>query len=69
MLKKPITNPILSSWLKLNSFIITADEKACLKLLEEEKQGRQRKQFILRIHSRLNRVRANRERRELAKFK
>ena len=64
-MKEPISNPILRSWISLNNFIIVADEQACYQLLEEEQKGRNRKQFVKRIHSRLNRVRAARERSEI----
>lgn len=64
-MKKPIKNPALQSWLALNDVIREADEAACEALLKEELKGRKRKQFIKRIHSRLNKVRADRERREL----
>lgn len=64
-MKKPIKNPALQSWLALNDVIREADEAACEVLLKEELKGRKRKQFIKRIHSRLNKVRADRERREL----
>lgn len=63
--KKPIRNEALKSWDILNEFLKTSDEGQCLALLKEEKTGRARKQFIMRIHSRLNRVRAQREREEL----
>ena len=64
-MKKPVTNPALQSWLALNEHVRGADEATCQKLLEEERKGRKRKQFIKRIHSRLNKVRADRERLEL----
>lgn len=65
-MKEPITNPHLQTWLKLNAYLLTADEETCQKLLDEERQGRNRKQFMKRIHSRLNRVRRVRERAEIA---
>lgn len=64
-MKKPVTNPTLQSWLALNDALREADEATCQRLLEEELKGRKRKQFIKRIHSRLNKVRADRERAEL----
>ncbi len=64
-MKKPVTNPALQSWLALNDFLRGANEAACEGLLKEELNGRKRKQFIKRIHSRLNKVRADRERVEL----
>lgn len=64
-MKKPVTNTALQSWLALNDFLRGANEAACEGLLKEELKGRKRKQFIKRIHSRLNKVRADRERAEL----
>lgn len=64
-MKKSVTNPALLSWLALNDAIREADEAACQAFLKEELRGRRRKQFIKRIHSRLNKVRADRERAEL----
>lgn len=64
-MKKPITNPTLTSWIALNQVIRKADEALCQKLLKEELSGRSRKIFVKRIHSRLNKVRADRERKEL----
>lgn len=64
-MKKLVTNPALQSWLALNDILRDADETVCQALLKEELKGRKRKQFIRRIHSRLNKVRADRERMEL----
>ena len=64
-MKKPVTNPALQSWLALNDFLRGTNEAACEGLLKEELKGRKRKQFLKRIHSRLNKVRADRERAEL----
>lgn len=64
-MKKPVTNPQLRSWLALNDALRLANEAACQALLKEELRGRKRRQFIKRIHSRLNKVRADRERLEL----
>lgn len=64
-MKKPVTNPALQSWAALNDAVREADEATCKALLKEELKGRKRKQFIKRIHSRLNKVRADRERAEL----
>lgn len=58
---------ILDNWSTLNAYIADADEKACIKLLGEELNGQKRRMFVLRIHSRLNRVRADRERAALTK--
>lgn len=58
----------LRTWVALNEAMQSATEEQCLKLLAAEKKGKRRKQFMLRIHSRLNRVRAARERAELIKL-
>ena len=64
-MKKPVKNENLQTWVALNNALRDADEKLCMQLLKEEKAGRQRRQFLLRIHSRLNKVRADREREQL----
>lgn len=64
-MKKPVNNPALLSWLALNDELREANEATCESLLKEELEGRKRKQFIKRIHSRLNKARADRERAEL----
>jgi hypothetical protein len=64
-MKKEIENPALQTWIALNDKLRGADEDLCQQLLDEELAGRKRKQFIKRIHSRLNKVRADRERKEL----
>ena len=58
-------NPILRTWNSLNDALRGADEVTCQKLLEEELANKKRKRFIARIHSRLNKARADRERVEL----
>ena len=60
-----ITEPRLKSWIALNDAMRDADEALCKTLLDAEVRGRRRKQFMKRIHSRMNRVRAARERAEL----
>lgn len=64
-MKEPIENKELSTWDNLNEAVMKADEEKCYSLIEEEKRGRCRKMFLLRIHSRLNKIRADRERKEL----
>lgn len=56
---------ILSSWNSLNSFLRTSNESDCESLLKIETEGKKRQTFLLRIHSRLNKIRADRERNEL----
>ncbi len=56
----------LDSWVDLNDALMAVtDEKELTRLLAAEQRGRNRTTFIKRIHSRLNKVRADRERREL----
>lgn len=55
----------LDTWVELNSAVMSADEKTCHELLKQEKAGKKRQQFMLRIHSRINKIRAERERGEL----
>ena len=64
-MKNPVENPALASWIALNDRLRNASEAECQSLLKEELKGRKRKQFLKRIHSRLNKVRADRERTEL----
>ena len=63
--KKAITNPALLTWVSLNEIIIDANEEECEMLLKEELEGRARRQFVRRIHSRMNRLRGRREKLEL----
>lgn len=66
MVKRAIINSALTTWDNLNTHVMNTDDEAKLqKLLKEELDGRKRKQFVLRIHSRLNKLRADRERVEL----
>lgn len=64
-MKTQVKNPVLRTWIELNEALRKADERLCQRLLKEEQAGRRRKQFLKRIHSRLNKVRADRERAEL----
>ena len=63
--KKPIKRPELKSWEALNSAIMKMDEAEAKVLLQHELKGRKRGQFLKRIHSRINKLRADRERLEL----
>jgi hypothetical protein len=56
-----------ASWDELNRLVMQLDENGCRRLLDAELSAGRRKMFVLRIFSRLNRVRAHRERRELLK--
>lgn len=54
------------SWLELNAWLKTAKEPQVVKALAEERKRQPiRAQFVKRIHSRLNKLRADRERQEL----
>lgn len=56
----------LDSWKDLNDFLRTCDERGARAVLAVEmKRERPRKQFVMRIHSRINKVRADVERAEL----
>lgn len=62
-----MNNKPIATWRDLNEIVATLDEAGCLQLMKEEMEGLRRPAFIRRIHSRLNRVRAARERKELDK--
>lgn len=64
-MKAEITNNALLSWERLNDALRDADVATCNMLLKEELDGRRRRKFISRIHSRLNKARADAEREEL----
>lgn len=55
----------LANWVNLNEALKDADEGECRRLLALETDNKNRPSFKRRIHSRLNKVRADRERREL----
>ncbi len=57
----------LDTWLTLNEYLQSADEEQCKSLLKQEAKGKNRPTFLRRIHSRMNKVRADRERKELIK--
>ena len=54
-----------SGWSTLNKVLLQIDEESCRILLEQELSGRKRGPFCFRIYSRYNRLRANRERRDI----
>lgn len=58
----------IETWAGLNAAVRSADEDTCIELLKAELKGKRRKQFVYRLHSRLNRVRADRERTELQTY-
>lgn len=56
----------LSGWPALNTVMKTLEsEGECTELIERELANLRRERFVFRIHSRLNRIRAARERKEL----
>lgn len=57
----------LKSWKACNDFLREANELAAYELLEMEKSGKRRTQYMLRIHARFNVERSKRERSELFK--
>lgn len=59
---------VLSTWNDLNAAVVTLGEEDCERLLGVEKETRRRKMFLLRIHSRINRLRSKRERVELTRL-
>jgi hypothetical protein len=66
MSKNPKTKTLEKcSWETLNAILMASTEKECVDLLELEKTYSRRKMFLLRIHSRINALRAARERVEL----
>lgn len=64
-MNNPVGDKALESWISLNDHIMQAGKEECERLLKIEKANRKRKQFISRIHSRLNKVRADQERKDL----
>ena len=55
----------LASWPACNEFLRTATELEAANMLKMEKAGKKRVQYMMRIFSRFNSERANRERREM----
>ncbi len=57
----------LGTWIDLNAALADCDIKFAEELLKKEQSGKKRKQFVLRIHSRINRLRRVDERTDLLK--
>lgn len=57
----------LETWVTLNAALMHGDLALAERLLKAEQAGKQRKQFVLRIHSRINKLRADSERATLLK--
>jgi hypothetical protein len=55
----------LTTWELLNTALLHATEGECRDLINKEIKGRKRRMFLLRIYSRLNRIRAQRERADI----
>lgn len=53
------------TWHQLTRVVRVADEATCQELMHEELVGRARLRHLLRIHSRINKIRAERERIQL----
>lgn len=56
---------ILKSWDNLNTYLRSASVSDCERLLKSETNGKNRLSFLRRVHSRLNKVRADNERVQL----
>lgn len=66
MSRRPVTpTDALSTWEKLNAKMRICTEHEARFLLKLELRTKRRKMFLLRIHSRLNYLRAGRERIEI----
>lgn len=64
----PDDTAALTTWTALNAFLMACEDEVQLQtLLDREQLGKRRQEFVKRIHSRINKVRADRERRELLK--
>jgi hypothetical protein len=55
----------LTTWELLNPAHLHATVGECRDLINKEIKGRKRRMFLLRIYSRLNRIRAQRERADI----
>lgn len=64
--KTPSFEEALRTWEGLNAALMATESEVWVRcLLEAERRGRNRARVLHRIHSRINRLRAARERREL----
>lgn len=57
---------LLQNWIVLNDNLLDISEKGVVQLLEYEQKHQNRITFVLRLHSRLNKMRRERERRAIA---
>ncbi len=58
---------LLRNWNKLNARLMKLDEIDVAWLLAHEKRNSNRITFVMRLHSRMNKLRRERERQELAR--
>lgn len=63
--RKWTTDQALETWIGLNEVLKTCTEDEAQELMTAEQGGKARPQFVKRIHSRLNKLRYQRERKEL----
>lgn len=63
--KKLNTDAALASWLGFNEALRSANEAEAQALLDAERKGARRTQYLLRAHARFNKERGRRERAEL----
>lgn len=59
------TTEQLASWVSLNDALMNGDLESANALLEAETKGKARRKFLLRIHSRINKLRAIAEREKI----
>lgn len=64
-LSKKQISETLSNWVACNEFLKTCSEEDAIALLAAEQQGKRRVQYLMRVHSKMNKERARRERSEL----
>jgi hypothetical protein len=61
------SSPELATWVALNEALMGGDLALAERLLKEESKGKRRPTYMLRIHSRINLLRALKERAALLK--
>jgi hypothetical protein len=57
---------LLKDWVRLNADLSSLPQEAVMQIMEAEAKGQRRVSFLLRLHSRFNRLRAIRERRTIS---
>lgn len=58
----------LENWAVLNENVQNLDEETLSELIEKEKHGEARPQFLIRLYGRYNKLRTIRERKEILSF-